>query len=392
MSKKSTQQQDLTFVEDTNEHFRPTGIEYEEPGAESVPTKPYDPEQIRVDPKTFSLRQILDMIDDGDLELAPDFQRLKVWTAVQKSRLIESVLLRIPLPAFYFSSDKLGKLQVVDGLQRLSTIHDFVRGGKAGNDFFRLVGLEYLQEQVGGLNFADIDSPLWTRRINSTQIISHVIDPQTPYAVKFDIFRRINTGGSPLNAQEIRHCLSQEQSRTFLKSLANLQSFRLATREVLLSSPRMVDREVVLRFCAFYRVPGEPDYAKLQSFDEFLNKANEHLDATNDAELKELKGSFDRAMQNAHNLLGENAFRKWPLDADRLRPFNRSLFDVFSVCLAQYEWRTLEQKVGSLVSAFRQLCTSDQAFIDSISSSTGDTRRVAKRFEAIRKLLKEAGL
>lgn len=89
--------------------------------SKKLPFKPYNPELIRVDPKTFSLRQILDMIDDGDLELAPEFQRLKVWTSGQKSRLIESILLRIPLPAFYFSSDEQGGLQVVDGLQRLST-------------------------------------------------------------------------------------------------------------------------------------------------------------------------------------------------------------------------------------------------------------------------------
>jgi hypothetical protein len=88
------------------------------------------------------------MIDEGDLELAPDFQRLKVWTALQKSRLIESVLLRIPLPAFYFSSDSDGSLQVVDGLQRLATIHDFVRGGKDRNSFFCLSNLEYLQDET----------------------------------------------------------------------------------------------------------------------------------------------------------------------------------------------------------------------------------------------------
>ena len=109
-----------TIVEETDDLFRPTGVEAEEE-QEAVPFKPYNPELIRVDPKTFSLRQILDMIDDGDLELAPDFQRLKVWTSGQKSRLIESILLRIPLPAFYFSSDEQGGLQVVDGLQRLST-------------------------------------------------------------------------------------------------------------------------------------------------------------------------------------------------------------------------------------------------------------------------------
>src|SRR5438876_159117 len=111
MPEDISQQPQLPILEETDENHRPTGIEVEEP-QEAVSLKPYDPEQIRVDPKTFSLRQILDMIDDDDLELAPDFQRLKVWTPLQKCRLIESVLLRIPLPAFYFSSDQDGGLQV----------------------------------------------------------------------------------------------------------------------------------------------------------------------------------------------------------------------------------------------------------------------------------------
>jgi hypothetical protein len=112
-------QPQFQIFEETDENHWPLGIEAEEL-QDTHPLKPYDPEQIRVDPKMFSLRQILDMIDEGDLELAPDFQRLKVWSKIQKSRLIESVLLRIPLPAFYFSSDESGGLQVVDGLQRLS--------------------------------------------------------------------------------------------------------------------------------------------------------------------------------------------------------------------------------------------------------------------------------
>ena len=98
------------------------------------------------------------MIDENELELAPDFQRNKVWGHIQKSRLIESVLLRIPLPAFYFSADDEGFLQVVDGLQRLSTVHDFV------NNEFRLSGLEYLQSEAGGKIFSELSS-LWTRRI-----------------------------------------------------------------------------------------------------------------------------------------------------------------------------------------------------------------------------------
>ena len=164
-----------------------TGVELERQGDEDDVVRPWDPTTIRVDPKTYSLRNIIDMIRDNDLELAPDFQRKKVWGDVQKSRLIESILIRIPLPAFYFSSDDGGLLQVVDGLQRLSTVNDFVNGE------FRLNGLEYLQKEVGGKRFKDLPA-LWSRRIYSTQITANVVDPQTPDQVKFDIFKRTQYG------------------------------------------------------------------------------------------------------------------------------------------------------------------------------------------------------
>lgn len=119
--------------------------------------RPWDPESIRVGTKSFSLRHMLDAIDEGSLDLAPDFQRLKVWKPVQKAQLIESVLLQIPLPAFYFAEDRDGTLRVVDGVQRLTTVHDFVRGSDRGAGF-ALVGLEYIEDIVGK-RFRDLPLP-----------------------------------------------------------------------------------------------------------------------------------------------------------------------------------------------------------------------------------------
>ncbi|WP_462188368.1 DUF262 domain-containing protein, partial [Frankia sp. CcWB2] len=180
-------------------------------------------------------------------DLAPDFQRLKVWKPVQKAQLIESVLLQIPLPAFYFAEDKDGTLRVVDGVQRLTTVYDFVRGGREGAGGFSLEGLEYIRDVIGK-RFEDLPA-LWRRRLNNTQIVANVIDPSTPRPVMYDIFRRINTGGTPLNAQEIRHCMSKKRSRDFLRDLTALPEFSIATAGALGRQRRMIDREVVLRFC-----------------------------------------------------------------------------------------------------------------------------------------------
>jgi hypothetical protein len=360
-----------------------TGVEMERQSAEDDVFRPWDPTKIRVDPKTYSLRNIIDMIRGDDLELAPDFQRKKVWGPIQKSRLIESILLRIPLPAFYFSSDDLGRLQVVDGLQRLSTVNDFVNGG------FPLNGLEYLQKEVGGIRFKDLP-PLWSRRIFSTQITANVIDPQTPDQVKFDIFKRINTGGTPLNSQEIRHCMSKSRSRDFIKKLASLKVFQQATNGKLKEHPRMVDREVVLRFVAFrlYR----KKYSEFETLDSFLTHATKKIDLgeINDKGLDLLEDDFERSMTNAKNLFGKHAFQKWDMDSDSLKPFNRALFESLSIVLADYEWAQLKDCKPKIINDFRHIMTADMAFLNAITTSTSMRTRIETRFSAVEKILKES--
>ncbi|MHB8848544.1 MAG: GmrSD restriction endonuclease domain-containing protein [Burkholderiales bacterium] len=362
-------------------------IESVELGAESGMCKPYDPTQIRVDPKSFSLRNVLDMIDDEDLDLAPDFQRMRVWTPEQKSRLIESILLRIPLPAFYFSSDADGYMQVVDGVQRLSTIHEFVR-----NNSFILQHLEYLDKELGGKSFSDIKGTIWAKRIYTTQIVVNVIDPQTPTRVKFDIFKRINTGGTPLKAQEIRHCMSGKRSRELLKRLTALKSFADATGGRLSGHLRMADRELALRWVAFTIIDELNDYGgdDIATLEDLLNVTTERIDSDGSIDVNFLFNQFDHAMTLAKELFGLHTFRKWMLNEDYRYPLNKALFESLSVPLARVETSKLAGKKKQIQHAFRQLCSEDEFFISSISTGTGDPKKVRYRFEKIDKIIKAA--
>ncbi|MBV5281899.1 MAG: DUF262 domain-containing protein [Paludibacter sp.] len=301
---------------------------------------PYDPETIRVDTKSFSLRQVYDMIKISDIDLSPDFQRNLVWDNLRKSRLIESILLRIPLPMFYFAQDEEGRISVVDGLQRLSTIRDFM------DNKFALNGLEYLQAKCGGKYFnledktKSIDAKYF-RWFNMTQITVNVIDPSSPFKLKYDIFRRINTGGQPLNAQEIRNCLATNKLRSVLRQMSQLDSFKEATGWSV-KDVRMEAQELALRFIMFHRkystdktlnnYSGNIEY-ELNTLTETLNK-DKNYDFANYVSL------FNTAMVNAHHLFGNYSFRKCSVEhlqpGARRQLINKALFVSWAVLLSQF--------------------------------------------------------
>ena len=359
-----------------------TGVELEV--ADPSPPEeldPWDPEKIRIHTKHYSLRQVVDMIAERDIDLAPDFQRQYVWKNWQRWGLIESLLLGIPLPSFYFNEDSTGRLQVVDGVQRLTTIFRYVT-----DQTFKLGKVTYLHE-LEGQGFDDL-ATLFRRRLSSAQFVAHVIDPQTPYRVKFDIFRRINTGGSPLSAQEIRHCMSRKRSRKFLKKLAGDQSFVTATGGTLRNHPRMADREVALRFVAF-RLFTTDEYAQHGGFDEFLGAVTEQLDNSTSQSLDELRTDFVRGMTNGCSVFGEQAFRKWPWHATRKSPINRALFESWGTVLADHDETAVRSVAVDLVDRAREMMTNDVEFIDSISGSTGAVRNVRTRLDRVRATVAE---
>ncbi|WP_232331937.1 DUF262 domain-containing protein [Nocardia puris] len=252
--------------------------------------------------------------------------------------MIESLLLQIPLPAVYFAEDGEGILRVVDGLQRLSTIHNFARRSD-----FALSDLEYL-DGVDGLWFEDLTPPL-RRRLLNVQIVVHVIDPSIPSDVEYNIFKRINTGGEPLNSMEIRHCMSRNRSCDLLKLCASQDEFTEATGGVLRNHVRMHDREAVLRFLAFRRLNDIKAYDEYGTLESLLDKTAELIDSEGQvpsAQIDRWFEEFVRAMRNATYVFGAHAFRKWPHGSERLSPINRALFESWSVVLADYTLDQLE--------------------------------------------------
>lgn len=355
------------------------GLEVEQDDPSEI-KRPFDPEKIKVRTTNVVVDQIVARIEHEEIDLAPDFQRLAgIWTPERKSRLIESLLLRIPIPVFYVASDEIDTWYVVDGVQRISTIHDYVKGRLS------LTHLEYLT-RFNGHSYTDLPRSM-QRRIRETQLVMNVIEPGTPEEVKFNIFRRINTGGMTLNGQEIRHALHPGPVRDYLKVLSETDEFLKATDHSI-NKQRMGDRECVLRFLAFHIDPWD-DYSAID-LDSYLGLAMEKINKMKPDVRAEVAEDFGKAMRAAFEIFGEDAFRKrYDLNAGRNR-VSKPLFEVWSVGLARrsrQQIATLVNRKQEIINEFMSLLNEDQEFNDAVSYSTGTPARVRKRFRAIDELI-----
>ncbi|MEY8480605.1 DUF262 domain-containing protein [Lachnospiraceae bacterium 48-21] len=306
--------------------------------------KPYDTTQIDISPKPLSLDMIISRLENEEIDLMPDFQRKAgLWSPEKKSQLIESLLLRIPLPAFYFDGSNNSKWVVIDGLQRLTALKEFFVDDESK---LRLQGLEFLKELEG----ATIDDMprAYVRRMKETQVITYIINPGAPINLKYNIFKRINTGGLELEPQEIRHALYQGFPARYLKELANLEEFKQATGYSV-KTDRMLDREFVLRFLTFYGL-GVLEYKG--SIDLFLNAGMEMLNRKGfeKTDAGRIKIRFVMVLNVSKEIFGKFAFRRMP-DLCKRRPISKALFETWTCILAE----CTEEELDSLVERKKNL-------------------------------------
>lgn len=383
----------------------------EEIANDKVPFEvPFDPNKIKVRTTPYTIGQIVHDLEDDFINLDTEFQRLpNLWDNSKKSLFIESLLLRLPVPAFYFNEKEENHLEVVDGLQRISTIKKFVL-----DEDFKLSSLEFLKEYNDQF-FSDLPSTL-QRRIRTFPITVYIIEKDTPNDVKYNIFKRVNTAGLLLTDQEIRHAINQGTPAELISDLARGQDdlndqgniktrinndgieIKLtATREGKafikatdnrIGTRRMQDRDFVTRFVSFYLIPPTSYEPNL---DTFLNKGMSKIRELSDEKIEKLKDDFYRSMQLAFDIFGDDAFRKRINKNDARKPINKALFEVLSVSFSKlddYEVKTLKQHKNRFIRKFIAL-HQDYIFIRAISQGTAMKESVLKRFQEIDKIIKQ---
>lgn len=374
---------------------------------------PFDPEDISIDKKPMVMDAIIRRFKQGTIIMHPDFQREEVWSKETKSRLIESLLLRIPITMFYVSADEEGKLTVVDGLQRLSAIRDFVlkeefkpTNTKGLGEGMRLQGLEFLI-QYEGMTFNELPINM-QNRINETEFTFTIINPGTPEEVKRNIFKRINTGGEGLKPQEIRNALYAGKATELLKNLATSPAFIKATTSSVRSN-RMESYEVVLRGIAFilrdadsYPKNGNMDkflgdtMVILNSYPEFSDREILRLEKMEGLDLSSIKNDridnleeiFKLSMRRAKSLFGTHAFRKSYGDKRR-SPINKALFELWCSTLAVMDDNDFNKlrSNSQFMEEYNKLLD-DEKFNIYISRDSWKPTSVRKRYEIINDLIR----
>ena len=338
------------------------------------PGSDYPLDRVLIRNENRTVHDVLRRIRQGQYVMNPDFQRDFIWNESQQSKLIESVLMRIPLPVLYLAEDQDGKMIVVDGLQRLSTFRRFVDG-----DLRLRLGQ---QSELTGKSFGDLAARL-KNRIEDCNLTLYVIDSQVPERARLDIFERVNSG-VPLTRQQMRNSLYNGPATWLLREQTETELFLNATGGSL-RRDTMRDREFVNRFCAFQMFPLNQYRGEM---DEFLADALIQMNRMNAQELAELSLQFQTGLKNNHIVFGRHAFRKRQRGQEHRSVINASLWDVMVTGLSRIDTEAVEACADDLQEGFYRLMEDDD-FIAAITYGTNATRRVNDRFRMAQTMLEE---
>lgn len=340
--------------------------------------QPFDPTKIDVALQNTTMDSLIKRINNSEIELNTEFQRKAgLWNKQQKSRLIESLLLKIPLPAFYFDAQSEDNWLIIDGLQRITAFKEFII-----DESLALEGLEFFLD-FNGIHYSDLPRS-FQRRIEETNLVVYTVRRGTPDNVKYIVFKRINTGGLELTSQEIRHALFQGQATKLLSELSHSPEFIKTTCNSI-RPDRMLDQEFVLRFIAvcFY---GIDKYEGIP--DDFLNNAMKKINQADDAQIEEIKYRFKQVMILAYNIFERYAFRKMGSNWYR-RPINKAVFEIWSKALfdlSETEVHNILEHRTAVCQEFIKLC--EQPYFTSLLRNS-DRKSYWNRFQAVEGIVQE---
>ena len=341
---------------------------------------------IRVTKKDFSIFELYRKFKAKKLVLEVDFQRKFVWEPKQQCELIESILMGLPLPIFYFKQQEDARYVVVDGKQRLSTLFRFLE-----NEFV-LKDLKIL-DFLNGKRFTDLidEFGIYQSQLEDYQVYSHVILPPTPDRILFDIFDRVNRGGTKLNKQEIRNALYNGNGFKLLKKIVNTKEFIESTRITEKKDIRMKGTYLITRFWAFYLLfnnvleRNNEKYIYNGDIDSLIEVTLKYINSLSEDELVKLEKLTIDCLLKSYRVLGKGAFRK---ELNRSKPINMNIFETTMYLMAFLNINQDNSMIDKIHEKVYKTIT-DYNFIDAIGNSRDSKKKVYIRFKMIDEIIQE---
>lgn len=329
-----------------------------------------------------SLTELHTWYKDGELVVDPEWQRQYVWKNIQASKLIESFVCEIPIPVIYLAEDSSNKYEVIDGLQRLTSVFRFFEGN------YKLSGLE-IRPELNGLFFKDLPEQT-QRKLKKATVRTFELSPSTSNDLKFIIFERLNTGGVALNDMEIRNCLYRGSLNSLIKRLTTNEDFKQTINQKEIGR-RMADRALILRFLAFY----ERTHHKAKSgLKKFMNDFLETYRNAGDEKIAEYEKEFRKCMKACLTVFGENAFRLLNDGQQKNtewagRP-NAAIFQVIASSFSSYDLAQITRRSDAIMEEYLDLITTDTVWVDNVRRATGESTRMGYVFDVWQDRLKKA--
>lgn len=328
--------------------------------------------------KDFSIREFSSMNQDSELDLQPSYQRKYVATPVIASRLIESILMDVPIPVIYLAEEKDSSYSVIDGQQRLTSFLSFLNGSFPNGNEFRLTGLKVFKE-LNKKAFKELSKEQQVK-IKTTTLHTIVIKKESNEDIKFEIFERLNTGSIKLNEDEIRNTVYRGAYIELLAELENNAIFNELLQNEN-AKKRMLYRSMILRFFAL----SEKSYLNYKpSMKQFCNKELRDNQNLGKEKQREYKERFNHCIDLVKIVFGRNAFKRYQLGKDGNGSYgkniNMSLFDVQMCGFVCYSKNEILSNADNIREAMLDLMANNEDFKDSIEKSTSDKKVLQSRF------------
>lgn len=336
----------------------------------------------------LSFREIISMYDEDEL-LKPELQRKYVWTKSEASRFIDSILLGLPVPSVFFAKEANEIMLIIDGFQRIMTVHDYVKGTFSGDGkVFKLSNAESINKRWRGKAFSELNDEE-KRRIRNTTIHAIIFEQKHPKndTGMYQIFERINTGGRTLKPQEIRNCIYQGKCNDLLFELNKMAVWRrvLGMKE---EDSRMSDLELILRFFAMSEfVHRKESQSKQINLTKYLNDFMRDKTHVADDEISKMKESFSGMINSCYEIFGIASFRNINASQDGFtRKINPAIFDAVSVATLWAREKEVLDNNGDYTSKYLKLLQNED-FKEAISRRTTNTENIIKRIGLASELL-----